>query len=253
MKEILFQHQGKKYSANLDNQVDLSLPITPSESAASAWYVKPPVIEPVKADGFIGSVQHGGSVNFRNVTFNPHGNCTHTECLGHITSEVHSVNEKIKDYHLFSTLVTIQPEMVNGDSVLLRKHFEGKLSSKPEAIIIRTEPNSSDKKTMQYSNQNPPYIDSKAMRFIVESGVKHLLIDLPSVDKEVDAGVLASHHVFWGLDAPSGHLGEDRSITELIYVPNEVLDGDYNLNMQHAPMENDAAPSRPLIYSFSEV
>ncbi|MBK9767712.1 MAG: hypothetical protein IPP63_12210 [Chloracidobacterium sp.] len=37
------------------------------------------------------------------------------------------------------------------------------------------------------------------------------------------------------------------TITELIYVPNEVSDGVYLLNLQIAPFATDAAPSRPML------
>ena len=39
----------------------------------------------------------------------------------------------------------------------------------------------------------------------------------------------------------------DATITEFIYVTNEIFDGDYLLNLQFAPFENDAAPSRPVL------
>jgi hypothetical protein len=32
---------------------------------------------------------------------------------------------------------------------------------------------------LKYSNTNPPYLEEDAARFIRESGIKHLLIDLP--------------------------------------------------------------------------
>jgi hypothetical protein len=40
----------------------------------------------------------------------------------------------------------------------------------------------------------------------------------------------------------------DATITELIYVPNKVKDGTYFLNHQIAPFENDASPSKPILY-----
>ena len=33
----------------------------------------------------------------------------------------------------------------------------------------------------------------------------------------------------------------------MIYVPNEIEDGEYLLNLQIAPFESDCAPSRPLL------
>jgi hypothetical protein len=59
---------------------------------------------------------------------------------------------------------------------------------------------------------------------IVNLGYEHVMIDTPSVDREVDEGKLACHHIFWDYpDNPQTH----RSITELIYVPDSVKDGLY--------------------------
>jgi kynurenine formamidase len=38
-----------------------------------------------------------------------------------------------------------------------------------------------------------------AALFLHESGIKHLLIDLPSVDKEKDEGKLLAHKAFWNV------------------------------------------------------
>jgi hypothetical protein len=35
--------------------------------------------------------------------------------------------------------------------------------------------------------------------FLHESGIQHLLIDLPSVDKEKDEGKLLAHKAFWNV------------------------------------------------------
>ena len=42
---------------------------------------------PVVAGDFVGSTASGGPVNFFNIRVNPHGNGTHTECVGHIARE----------------------------------------------------------------------------------------------------------------------------------------------------------------------
>ncbi len=112
-------------------------------------------------------------------------------------------------------------------------------------MIIRTLPNTDEKKSKNYSSTNPPYLQVEAIEVLNKSGVKHLLIDLPSVDKELDGGVLAFHHAFWGVpDNPK----LDKTITEFIFVADAIADGRYLLNLQVAPFENDAAPSRPVIY-----
>jgi hypothetical protein len=68
---------------------------------------------------------------------------------------------------------------------------------------------------------------------------------MPSIDKEVDGGVLAAHHEFWNYPSQAR---SHKTITEFIYVPNEVDDGTYLLNLQIASFENDASPSKPVIY-----
>ena len=124
---------------------------------------------------------------------------------------------------------------------------------RPEALVIRTLPNEIDKLSKKYSNTNPPYLEESAARFIRESGIQHLLIDLPSVDKEQDEGKLLAHKAFWNLK-DINNLNEDArleaTITEMIFVPNDVPDGSYLLNLQIASFENDASPSKPVLYDL---
>src|SRR3989338_320741 len=90
--------------------LDLSLPLSNTEANPKAWYVDTPVFEPVRTEHYIGSIAEGGSVNFRNIFFNPHGHGTHTECLGHITPEVYSVNDVKIEPFLKAQLISITPE-----------------------------------------------------------------------------------------------------------------------------------------------
>lgn len=228
------------------NGIDISIPYRTSAEATSAWYVPPIKIEPVRGDGFVGSVSEGGSVNFRDVTFNPHGNGTHTECVGHIAPECFSVNQHLKQWMFDALLISIKPEIQGEDRVITLEQVKAAVGSQnPEALILRTLPNSPDKLNHNYSNSNPPYLDAAAAAWMCASDIDHLLLDLPSVDREVDGGALAAHRAFWNYpDAPRMH----ATITELIYVPEYVTDGNYLLNLQVAPFENDASPSRPVLY-----
>ena len=101
---------------------------------------------------------------------------------------------------------------------------------------------------MQYSHTNPTYLKEAAAVYLRDKGVNHLLIDLPSVDKEKDDGKLLSHNAFWNT---SGKLRLEATITEFIYVPNTIKDGAYFLNLMVAPMENDASPSKPVLYEIN--
>ena len=42
----------------------------------------------------------------------------------------------------------------------------------------------------------------------------------------------------------------DSTITELIYVNDSVSNGTYLLNLQIASFENDASPSKPILYKI---
>lgn len=241
-------HLGREFKVDFFKPIDISIPLSASKDCASAWYVEPMKLEPVVMGDWVGDVNKGGSVNFRTVTFNPHGNGTHTECVGHISKEFYTINQHLKRYLFVAEVVTILPvELANGDFVLTRKQFEEILGElpKPEAIVIRTLGNGKNKLHTNYSNTNPPYILKEAIDYLNEIGVLHLLIDMPSIDKEVDGGKLEAHHAFWNYpDDTQLH----KTITEFIYVPNEINDGTYILNLQIAPFENDASPSKPVLY-----
>lgn len=243
---IVTTENGKKI--DLNKGIDLSIPLSNDDKNPSAWYVKPPIFEPVMEDGWIGEVKKGGAVNFRNIFFNPHGHGTHTECLGHITPEIHSINKHLNQFFFQAVLISITPEIRGEDAVINAIQLELlKQYDSIEALIIRTLPNTKEKKSKNYSSTNPPYIAIECLEIINELNIKHLLIDLPSVDKETDGGELAFHHGFW--EVPNNPRF-DRTISEMIFVPEEAVDGAYLLNLQVAPFENDAAPSRPLIFPF---
>jgi len=232
--------------------LDISLVLVNNDSNPKAWYVDNPRFEPVMANGFTGSVEQGGSVNFRNIYFNPHGHGTHTECVGHITNEVYSVNSTLKNFFFLAQVISVKPEIRTNtddgikDSVITRKVLEGiHFMENAEAIIIRTLPNTEEKKTKNYSNTNPAFLDLDTIEILAPERIKHLLIDTPSVDRENDGGLLSFHHKFWNT---KGEIRFDRTITELVYVNNEILDGLYVLELQMASFENDAAPSRPILY-----
>lgn len=229
--------------------IDLSMTLQSSPENVRAWYVDPPRMEPVRANGFIGSIEEGGSVNFRDVYFNPHGHGTHTECCGHITKEVYAVNDVLKEYFYRATLITVNPvKMENGDLLVQAAQIAPYLQKDfSDAVLIRTLPNAPDKKSMNYSGTNPCYFDIEIVDLLNEYGVKHFLVDQPSVDREEDGGALAFHHAFWNVpDNPNF----ERTITELIYVPNDVVDGTYILEIQLAAFQNDASPSRPILYKI---
>ncbi len=244
------QYNSKKLKIDLSKPIDISIPLKASKSNVNAWYIEEPKIEPVKDGEWVASVLEGASINFNNIYFNPHGHGTHTECAGHITKEVHSINQNLKQFFFLAEVITVAPENLNGDFVISKKQIQYAIGNKKrDAIVIRTIPNTNDKLTKQYSHTNPPYLLEDAAEYLKKKGIKHLLIDLPSVDKEKDDGELLAHHAFWNT---KGKLRLDATITEFIFVPNMVVDGTYFLNLQIAPFENDATPCKPILYKIIE-
>jgi arylformamidase len=247
MKAII-KHKKQEYKINLAKPIDISIPIRNGKNNVNAWYVPPPIIEAVRDGDFIGSVSEGASTNFNNIAFNPHAHGTHTECLGHITQTFYSINTLLKQFFFVAELITIPPGKLGKDYVISKKQLANALGEKlPEALVIRTLPNDNEKLSKQYSHTNPPYLLEEAAVFLRTIGVKHLLIDLPSIDKEKDEGKLLAHKAFWNVN---DDIRFDATITEFIFVPHAVEDGSYILNLQIAPFENDATPSKPVLYKI---
>jgi len=244
------------FTVDLANPIDISLPLTGSGHNPIAWYLEQPVIAPVTMGNWVGKVGQGSSTNFNNIFFNPHAHGTHTECLGHITKEFYSINKALKTFFFVAEVISVQPEAVGDDLVISKTQIEAALGGKTvEAIVIRTLPNEAAKQSKNYSHTNPPYLHHDAATFIRESGINHLLIDLPSVDKEKDEGLLLAHKAFWNVtntDILNADARHNATITEMVFIPDTVPDGTYLLNLQIASFENDASPSKPVLYGLLE-
>ncbi len=240
-------HKNQTLSIDLSQPIDISIPLSDTENPL-AWYLEKPEITPVRSEDWVGKVSEGGDVNFNTITFNPHAHGTHTECVGHITEKVHSINKHLTQFFFTAELITVAAEPRGEDFVISKKQLQYDLKGKkPEALVIRTIPNIDEKKTKNWSHTNWTYIEEEAMVFLRRLGVKHLLVDVPSVDREKDEGELKAHKAFWDLE---GNIRMDATITEMIYVPHQIEDGRYILNLQIAPFENDATPSKPILYKI---
>jgi kynurenine formamidase len=242
---------------DLSKPIDISIPLSNTDANPIAWYIEKPEIKPVVFGDWIGKVSEGSSTNFNNIFFNPHGHGTHTECLGHITREFYSVNQSLKQFFFTAELISITPQRIVDDTIITKFQIENALNGKaPEAIIIRTLPNLESKKNQNYSKTNPAYMAEDAAIYLREIGIQHLLIDLPSVDREEDEGKLLAHKAFWNVKNVEVLNKDARlncTITEMIYVENAVADGSYILNLQIASFENDASPSKPILFKIDAI
>ncbi len=231
-----------------------------------------------ESEMLVGDTRRGGSCNFEQITLIPHCNGTHTECVGHITNERFSVTDCLRDAFSVASLVSIAAEpaaetdetyvvpLEPSDLLITKRSLDAALSANNsqlsptpdvKSLIIRTLPNSESKKATTYREPVPPYFTTEAMQFIVDSGFRHLLVDLPSIDRIYDQGKLSNHRIFWNVEAGSfevdGKTRVDSTVTELIYVPDEIEDGVYLLNLQIAPFAADAAPSRPIVFPICDL
>lgn len=243
--KVQFSHRGQHWEADLASGVDLSVPVA-TDAGVRAWGLGRPEIVPHRQGDFVGSVGAGAPVNFNDIRFNPHAHGTHTECLGHITREMESVLAHPPEPWMMARLVSVVPARFGDDAAISRQQLEQAIG-KPdtEALVLRTLPNPPAKRNREYSGTNPPYLLGEAALWLNGQGVRHLLLDLPSVDREEDGGALAGHRAFWGLpDRPRPY----ATITELVYIPQDLEDGLYVLNLQLGPFVNDASPSRPLLF-----
>ena len=252
---VIIETGYRSVKVDLARPLPISIRMRHGKENPVAWYAPYPIIEPFSMDGFIGSVAQGGSVNTNNIFFNPHGNGTHTECIGHLTEEVHQIDEYMHQFIFMAQLHSVEPVTLqedeseyrkSGDRVIKAEAFKSiEFKKDVKAMIIRTRPNDKSKITRTYTGNNPPYVDPEAMVILREHGIEHVLIDLPSVDRENDGGRMLAHRAFWFHgDQKQMH----NTITEMIYVPDTIADGDYLLNIMIAAFGNDASPSKPVLY-----
>lgn len=268
--EVKFKINNTEYEINAQEGKDISIPLVFNGEQPNIYDVDKASAKAFKSKQFTGDTRKGGSCNFEEYQFITHCNGTHTECVGHISYERISVIETLKDMFIPSTLITVSmvnasetgnnysPHKLKDDRLITQRSLEKSLGAYNkdflEGLIIRTLPNDESKKSRRYSKNPPPFFSIEAMKFIKDLNVKHLLVDIPSVDRAFDEGRLTTHHIFWNVSQGSHEVDKDNhslnTITEMIYVSDDVKDGIYMLNLQIAPFKADASPSRPVIFEI---
>jgi len=249
--------------------IDISNPTrfwnTPS---VDAFHLPKAAIEPVRAGDFVGDTLEGGAVNCFSLTVCPHGNGTHTECVGHIVHDRVSVLDCHNGRLLVAELVRVRTVRMSATSEGYEGLTEGsdwvvdstalstELAEREalEALILCVMGPDGQVFDGHFSGQNAPYFTSEAMTLIsgalAPSG--HLLTNLPSIDREQCGGFTPNHRILWGL-GPKSRCAKDarygsRTLTELIQSDPNCPDGAYVLDLHIAPFDTDAAPSRPILY-----
>ncbi|PCI42370.1 MAG: hypothetical protein COB51_13085 [Moraxellaceae bacterium] len=281
------QLESQTYSVDLEAAYDLSIPIIFDGPQVNHFGAPQATSVPLQVGSYVGSTGTGGSCNASQITMTPHCNGTHTECAGHIINEKLSVLDVLKEELCLARLISVVAEkgaqcndqyhpIKEADDLIISKlELENSLAAVPnttntvteiahQALIVRVLPNPKEKCSRVYTAKNPPaYFSTEAMAYLSALKLKHLLVDLPSLDRMYDSGLLSNHHQWWNIpqrqtaesiSKPNAESKINRTVTELIYVDDAIDDGYYVLNLQIPAIQGDAVPSRPLLYplkSFS--
>lgn len=261
MRMLGVEIAGKTYRADAGSACDISIPLRFDAPQLQAFGAPPAQAEIYCAGSFTGDVAQGGSCNCRRYHLIPHCNGTHTESVGHISRDPVAVNTLARAGLSLAQLITVEPIASEAghvaDRVIDRACLNRLLSANElppvSALVVRTLPNGDDKPARNYdAGHPPPYFEPAALAWLAALGIEHLLVDVPSVDRMDDGGHLLAHRAFWGMpagDTQAVHAQRPHAtITELIYVPERIVDGRYLLSLQLAPFVADAAPSRPLLF-----
>lgn len=260
----------KSWSADRTHAIDLSIPLEFDAAQPTFFGAAAAVGRTLRAGSFVGDVGSGGSCNCASYTLTPHCNGTHTECVGHVTRGRVSIRDIAIDHFSPALLISVTPDdpahgeegstppARHGDRIITRAVLQQSVGARwfdgCRALIVRTLPNDRSKLSRNYDAPPtpPPYFSAQAMGWIVEHDIRHLVVDLPSIDRANDEGRLTVHRMFWGLPPGSTNARAatraDSTVTEFAYIDSAVGDGAYLLNLQVAPFATDAAPSRPILY-----
>lgn len=258
-----------KFKLNLKNFYDISITQNFDESQPNSFGVRFAKSQPYKVGDFEGDTNKGSSCNFDELSITPHCNGTHTESIGHILNSRDKITNLLDDIFTEALLITCNftkpsessekylPKIEANDLLITAKELKSKIGNellKGEGLIIRTLPNPISKKMRDYEKEPNGYFTNDAMQMIYELGVKHLLVDLPSIDKANDEGMLSNHRIYWNVEIGKKEAKYNehfhKTITEFIYVNDEIEDGRYMVNLQIAPFGLDASPSRPILFKI---
>lgn len=263
------EFMGKRYTVDTEHPYSIAIALDFDGKQPNHFGAESATRQPLQAGSFVGDTTQGGSCNVDSIQLVPHCNGTHTESVHHICDQTVSVGTIFNNSLSIACLISIEPKLAEEtddsyrpalegtdkviDKSLLQSALSNETLNNIESLVVRCVPNHAVKKSCRYDKTNqPPFFTREAMELLAASNIKHLLVDFPSVDKMYDDGHLTNHHIYWNIEADSHQLTEqarcDRTITEMVFVPDEINDGIYCLNLQIPAFELDAAPSRPILY-----
>jgi kynurenine formamidase len=268
VSELVLLRDGRRFTADLSDPLSIAMPLDFDGVQPNHFGAPRAHATPLTTGSFVGDVRAGGAVNCERLALVPHCNGTHTECVGHVTTDRIAVHEVLRGGLHIARLISARPEPCGAsgerrdpdaavdEQVVSARCLAAALDALPgvsEALVVRTLPNHATKLARRYEGAAPaPYFTADAAALVVIHGIRHLVVDLPSLDRAEDRGRLTAHRTFWGLPAGAQRAHDarrrDATITELAWIAPTVRDGWYLLDLQLPAFMSDAAPSRPLLY-----
>jgi len=290
--KISIELQNTRYQINMAKSWSIAIAVNfnqptkqPNHFSANAA-----LASPMQADDFIGETKQGGSCNVNELTINPHCNGTHTESIAHICdfsvsspafdktdNKTETIVQTIAQLNIPALMpcavISITPELAilsgenyspdfyEHDLIISRSALKQTLAcyddEQLQALVIRSLPNSTSKRQQAYNNGNQPaFFSREAILYLNKRGVEHIVVDVPSIDRLHDDGLMTCHHLFWQVNEGSHQVTQqclvNKTITEMAFIEDEICDGFYLINIQTPAFHNDAAPSRPLLFAAEE-
>lgn len=255
-----FEWSGRQFAADLSKPLSIAIPLDFGGPQASCFDAPAASSRPLYPRL---------SCNCELLTLAPHCNGTHTECVGHLTSDRVAVSERVAGGLVLALLVTLAPVSAAAsgedsdptpaadDRLVTAAALEAAsgrfAAARPAAMILRTAEAASGPHQSYRGAAPAPYLSRQAASWLVARDIQHVVLDLPSADRADDGGRLTAHRVFFGLP-PGSRRSQDAarpraSITELAWIGASIADGWYLLDLQMPAFLSDAAPSRPLLYA----
>jgi len=250
--------KNKDYILDTNRSIDISIPVNFNTSNNPKFYdTSLPEVSYYHFNNVEYSLNEKGSCNVPIVKLNIHCSATHTESANHINNNAPLINElEISDF-IYSKLISVNPvnnlkgenyhfDLNDNDTFITKKELHSLLnnniSSDIKALIIRTLPNDVIKMNRNYNLDYHPFFTNDAILYLKDIGIEHIIVDIPSIDRYNDGGKLGNHHLFFKNNEAIS------TITELVYISDDCIDGDYFINLGIINFGLDAAPSRPKLF-----
>ncbi|GAA0210659.1 hypothetical protein GCM10009123_17550 [Kangiella japonica] len=271
---IRVEFDDQVFQLELSQASSIAIPLAFNQQQPNHFGVDKAQAQAIEGDGFVGDTRRGGSCNVQSISMVPHCNGTHTETVQHIIDQAVPVGDALSSSLTSCYVLSVEaeaaancqesyhPNLEASDRVITKRALEEQLTSADldlmGAIAVRTLPNDTSKQSRTYSSdEQPPFFTTEAIEWLSQSNIHHLLVDFPSIDKMYDEGQLHNHHIYWNVPAGSHELTDTtlvhRTITEMIFINDDITDGLYWLNLQIPHFQLDAAPSRPVLYPLTDV